>query len=52
MKFGQSRQQSPGNMRPSLVACAQMALRGRLVDAPGVRPGERFTVQLVLGMTE
>ena len=52
VKFGQSRQQSPGNMRPSLVACAQMALRGQVVDAPGARPGERFTVQMVLGMAD
>ena len=52
VKFGQSRLQSPGNMRQSLVACAQMALRGQVVDAPGARPGERFTVQVVLGMTE
>ena len=51
-KLGQSRQQSPGNMRPSLVACAQMALRGQVVDAPGTKDGERFVVQMVLGMKE
>ena len=50
VKLGQSQQQSPGNMRPSLVACAQMALRGQVVDAPGTKDGERFVLQLVLGM--
>ena len=50
--LGQSRLQSPGNMRQSLVACAQMALRGQVVNAPGARPGERFTLQVVLGMKE
>jgi hypothetical protein len=50
VRFGQSRQQSPGNMRPSLVACAQMALRGHVADAPGTKAGPGFTVQLVLGM--
>jgi len=49
--LGQSRLQSPGNMSQSLVACAQMALRGQVVEAPGARPGERFTLQIVLGMT-
>jgi hypothetical protein len=52
VKFGQSRLQTSGNMRQSLVACAQMALRGQVVDAPGARPEERFTVQMVLGMAE
>jgi hypothetical protein len=50
VKFGSSTLQSPGNIRPSLVACAQWALNGQVFDAPGVRPGERFTVQVVLGM--
>ena len=50
VKLGQSRLQSPGNMRQSLVACAQMALRGQVIDAPGAKPDERFTLQLVLGM--
>lgn len=50
VKLWQSRQQSPGNVRPGLVACAQMALKEQVVDAPGVRPGERFTVQLLVGM--
>ena len=50
VKLGQSRQQSPGNMRPSLVACAQMALRGQVFDVPGAKPDQRFTVQVVLGM--
>ncbi len=50
VKLGQSRQQSPGNVRPGLVACAQMALKEQVVSAPGVRPGERFTVQLLVGM--
>jgi len=52
VKLGQSRLQSPGNMRQSLVSCAQMALRGQVVDAPGATPGERFTLQVVLGMAE
>ena len=52
VKLGQSRLQSPGNMRQSLVACAQMALRGQEVAAPGAKPGERFTLQIVLGMKE
>jgi hypothetical protein len=52
VKFGQSRQQSPGNMRPSLVACAQMALKGQVVAAPGAKDGKPFTVQVVLGMKE
>lgn len=50
VKLGQSRLQSPGNMRQSLVACAQMALRGQLVNAPGAEEGERFVLQVVLGM--
>jgi len=50
VKLGQSQLQSPGNMRQSLVACAQMALRGQEFDAPGAKEGERFTVQVVLGM--
>ena len=50
VKLGQSRQQSPGNMRPSLVACAQMALRGQVFDAPDAKEGQHFTVQVVLGM--
>ena len=50
VRLGQSRQQSPGNVRPGLVACAQLALKEKVVDAPGVRPGERFTVQLLVGM--
>ncbi len=50
VKLGQSRQQSPGNLRPSLVACAQMALRGKELPVAAARPGERFTVQVVLGM--
>ncbi len=52
VKLGQSRQQSPGNMRPSLVACAQMALRGQVFDVPDAKPEGRFTVQVVLGMKE
>jgi hypothetical protein len=51
VKLGQSRQQSPGNMRPSLVACAQLTLKGQVFAAPGTKPGKPFTVQLVLGMT-
>jgi hypothetical protein len=50
VRLGQSRQQSAGNMRPSLVACAQMALRGQVVDAPGMQDGERFVLQVVVGM--
>ena len=50
VKFGSSTLQSPGNIRPSLVACAQWALKGQVFPATGVRPGERFTVQVVLGM--
>jgi hypothetical protein len=50
VRLGQSRQQSAGNMRPSLVACAQMALRGQVVDAPGMKDGERFVLQVVVGM--
>lgn len=52
VKLGQSRQQSPGNMRPSLVACAQMALRGQVFDAPDAKEGQHFTVQVVLGMAQ
>ena len=51
VKVGQSRQQSPGNMRQSLVACAQITLKGQVFPAPGARPGKPFTVQVVLGMT-
>ena len=50
VRLGQSRQQAPGNMRPSLVACAQMALRGQVIDAPGMKDGERFVLQVVVGM--
>jgi len=50
IKLGSSTLQSPGNIRPSLVACAQWALNGQVFDAPGVMPGKRFTVQVVLGM--
>lgn len=50
VRLGQSRQQSAGNMRPSLVSCAQMALRGQVVDAPGTKDGERFVLQVVVGM--
>ena len=52
VKLGQSRLQSPGNMRQSLVACAQMALRGQEFGAPGAQPDQRFTLQVVLGMKE
>ena len=50
VRLGQSRQQSPGNVRPGLVACAQVALKEKVVDAPGVRRGEPFTVQVLVGM--
>lgn len=52
VRLGQSRQQAAGNMRPSLVACAQMALRGQVVDAPGMKDGERFVLQVVVGMKQ
>lgn len=52
VKLGQSRLQSPGNMRQSLVACAQMALRGQEFDAPGAQADQHFTLQVVLGMKE
>jgi hypothetical protein len=52
VKLGQSRQQSPGNLRPSLVACAQMALRGQVFEVPGSTEGQHFTLQVVLGMAE
>lgn len=51
VKVGQSRLQSPGNMRQSLVACAQITLKGQVFSAPGARPGKPFSLQLVLGMT-
>lgn len=50
IKLGSSQQQSPGNIRPSLVACAQWSLKGQVFDAPGLVPGEPFKVQVVLGM--
>ena len=50
VRVGQGRLQSPGNVRPGLVACAQLALKGQVVEAAGIKPGERFTLQVVLGM--
>jgi hypothetical protein len=52
VKLGQGTIQAPGNMRPGLVTCAQWALSGQVFPAPGVKPGETFTIQLVLGMGE
>ena len=52
VKLGQGTIQSPGNMRPGLVTCAQWALSGQVFPASGVMPGEKFTVQVVLGMKE
>ena len=44
--------QVAGATRPSLVACAQWAVKAKAVDARGVRPGPRFKVQLVVGMRQ
>ena len=38
VKVGQSRQQSPGNMRQSLVACAQLTLKGQVFRRRGRGP--------------
>ena len=52
VKLGQGTIQAPGNVRPGLVTCAQWALSGQVFPASGVTPGEKFTVQVVLGMRE
>lgn len=42
--------QVAGATRPSLVACAQWAVRSKAVPARGVRPGARFKVQLAVSV--
>lgn len=41
--------QSPGSTRPSLVACAQLHLKGHVLPVPHLQRGERLKVQLVVG---
>jgi len=41
---------SPGRTRPALVACAQWALRGQVLSAPGVEAGRSIKVPVVLGL--
>jgi hypothetical protein len=43
---------SPGRTRPALVACAQWAVRGLVLPAPGVAGGERTQALLTLGVEE
>jgi hypothetical protein len=41
---------SRGRARPALVACAQWALRGQVVAAPGVEPGRTLKVPVAIGV--
>lgn len=40
---------SPGRVRPALVSCAQWALRGAQLPAPGVAPGTKMDALLLVG---
>jgi hypothetical protein len=40
---------SPGRTRPALVSCAQWALRGAKLPAPGVAPGKTMEALLLIG---
>ena len=42
--------QVAGATRPALVACAQWAVRSKALPARGVRPGDRFKVQLAVSV--
>ena len=48
--FGQSRLQTQGLARGSLVACVQLSLRGYALPISRLQPGERITVQVVIGV--
>ncbi|MBL0276932.1 MAG: hypothetical protein IPQ24_12730 [Anaeromyxobacter sp.] len=50
LKFWSSKLQSPGQTRPSLVACVQWALNGYVLPVSRLQPGERFKVQVVIGV--
>ncbi len=48
--FGPSRLQTQGLARGSLVACVQLSLRGHVLPISRLQPGERITVQVVIGV--
>ena len=48
--FGPSRLQTQGLARGSLVACVQLSLRGHVLQISRLQPGERITVQVVIGV--
>lgn len=49
--FGPSRLQTQGLARGSLVACVQLSLRGHVLPISRLQPGERITVQVVIGVS-
>ncbi|MBL0278476.1 MAG: hypothetical protein IPQ24_20805 [Anaeromyxobacter sp.] len=50
LKFWSSTLQSPGQTRPSLVACVQWVLNGYVLPVSRLQPGDRFKVQVVIGV--
>jgi hypothetical protein len=43
---------TPGRTRPALVACAQWAMRGVVLPAPGVEPGKPVSAFVAVGNEE